>query len=45
MESQNCRQGLGEADSVYQKCQGAVAMSELRADPNADTDRDADTTL
>lgn len=23
------RQGLGEADSVYQKCQGAVAMSEL----------------
>lgn len=39
------RQGLGEADTVYQKCQGAVAMSELRADPNADTDRDADTTL
>lgn len=24
---------------MYQKCQGAVAMSELRADPNADTDR------
>lgn len=39
------RSGLGEAGTVYQKCQGAAATSELRADPNADTDRNADVTL
>lgn len=40
---QRARQGLEEADTLYQKCQGAAAMSVPRPEPIPDTDRDADT--
>lgn len=42
---QRARQGLGEVDTLNQKCHGAAPESVPRADPSSHTDGDADTIL